>query len=602
MTGRRGDGEPTVAVARTEPAGPGPEETEQAEQPDQPGQPEQIDRPARTEQDEEAADGAGVSAGLSRRRAWVAAVAVGAVLLSGAGVAASLVIKSPAQTAAEAGPPPLDVLIARVEKRVLRDTVIVRGTVTSAQAVQVTPAVSGPEGAGPPVVTKVAVRQGEQVEAGKVLLEVSGRPVFALPGALPVYRDLKPGATGDDVKQLQKALAGLGHGTGSDQAGTFGAGTKAALGSFYRSIGYDPLPAVADRGEAVNGAEDAVTSAERSLEDARAAANSTTGGSPNTGTSGKGATGTTGTTGATGSTATGGSGAGSAGTAGGKGSGQDGARTVARAQEDLRKARERLAEARAAAGPMLPAGEVVFLESFPARADSVAVRPGSPVSGAAMSLSAGALVVRGQLQEHQKGLVRAGQKVEILSELSGVTAAAEVQSVADAPQTAQPAPGTGSTGGQGQGQQAPAPGGPSGYEMLVRPLAALDPKLVGQDVRLTVEAAATDGNALVVPVSAVSAGADGRTTVTVVDGTGAQRRVEVRPGTTGDGYVEVRPTGDGTLADGDSVVIGVNPGVAGKPGGGKTGGKSGGSGDGKTGGASGGGTSGSGGKSSGGGS
>ncbi|MFD3808322.1 peptidoglycan-binding protein [Streptomyces sp. NPDC058619] len=508
----------------------------------------------------EAVEGAGPSAGMSRRRAWVAAVAAGAMLLSGAGVAASQVIKSPAQTAAEAGPPPLDVLVARVEKRVLRDTVIVRGTVTSAQSLQVTPTVAGGEGAATPVVTKVAVRQGDRVDAGRMLLEVSGRPVFALPGALPVYRDLKPGAAGDDVKQLQKALSGLGHGTGSDRAGTFGAGTKAALGSFYRSIGYDPLPAVADRGEAVRSAEDAVTSGERSLEDARSATAAA----------------------AVGTAAPAGPGAappgqGGKGAGGAKGSGQDAARAVNRAAEDLRKASERLAEARAAAGPMLPAGEVVFLESFPARADSVAVRPGSPVSGAALSLSAGALVVRGQLQDHQKGLVRPGQKVEILSEVSGLTAAAEVLSVADAPQSAQPAqlaaPNGGPGGGQGQGQQAPAAGGPAGYEMLVRPLAPLDGKLVGQDVRLTVEAAATDGDALVVPVSAVSAGADGRTTVTVVDGTGTQRRVEVRPGTTGDGYVEVRPAGDGILADGDSVVTGVNPGVTGKQNGKQNGGK-----------------------------
>ncbi|MFZ3498216.1 peptidoglycan-binding protein [Streptomyces sp. 5.8] len=498
----------------------------------------------------------------------MAAVAVGAVLLSVAGVAASLVVKSPAQAAAEAGPPPMDVLVARVEKRVLRDTVIVRGTVTSAQAVPVTPTVAGGEGSGPAVVTKVAVRPGDAVLAGKVFLEVSGRPVFALPGALPVYRDLKPGATGDDVKQLQKALAGLGHGAGSDKAGTFGAGTKAALASFYKSIGYDPLPAVADRGEAVKSAEDAVTSAERSLEDAKAAAKSRTG---STGTT----TGGTGTTDGKGTSGTAGA-AGTSGTAGDKGAVQEAARAVARAQEDLVKARERLAEARAAAGPMVPAGEVVFLESFPARVDTVGVRPGSPVSGAAMTLSAGALVVRGQLAEHQKGLVRAGQKVEILSEVSGVTVAAEVLSVADT-QSAPPAAPNGGQG-DGQGQQAPAPGGPSGYEMLVRPLAALDSKLAGQDVRLTVEAAATDGNALVVPVTAVSAGTDGRTSVTVVDGTGTQRRVEVRPGTTGDGYVEIRPTGDGVIADGDSVVIGVNPGVANKQTGDKPNGGTGGAG------------------------
>ncbi|MFZ3467911.1 peptidoglycan-binding protein [Streptomyces sp. 4.24] len=515
-----------------------------------------------------AADGA--ADGLGRRRKWVAAVVGGAVLLAGAGVAASLVIKSPAQTAADAAPPPLDVLVARVEKRVLRDTVIVRGTVSAAQSTQVTPAVAGAEGASAPVVTKVPVRQGDRIDAGKVLLEVSGRPVFALPGSLPVYRDLKPGATGDDVKQLQKALAGLGHPVGGDPAGTFGAGTKTALTSFYTSIGYDPVPAVADRGEAVSAAEEAVTAAERSLEDARAsAARADAPATSSAGTASAGAEGS----GTEGGTADGKASAGaSAGKSGGSG-GQDAARAVSRAEEDLRKAQKRRGEAKAAAGPMLPAGEVVFLESFPGRADSVSVHPGSPVSGSAMSLSAGALVVRGHLQEHQRGLVRPGQKVEVLSELSGVTAAAEVLSVADTAQAEQPSgqSGTGTATGGGQGQQAPGPAAATGYALVVRPLQTLDPKLVGQDVRLTVEAAATDGDALVVPVSAVSAGADGRTTVTVVDGTGTQRRIEVRPGTTGDGYVEVKPVGDGQLAEGNNVVTGVNPGVAGKTG--KGGGK-----------------------------
>ncbi|WP_424211716.1 peptidoglycan-binding protein [Streptomyces sp. BI20] len=505
--------------------------------------------------DDDGDGGSAAGGGLSRRRKWVAVVVVGAVVLGGAGFGATLVVKSPAQVAAETGPPPMDVLVARVERRVLRDTVIVRGTVSSAQSVQVTPMAGAGEGGAAPVVTKVGVRAGDRITAGLVLMEVSGRPLVALPGGVPVYRDLKPGATGNDVKQLQKALAGLGHGTGSDTAGTFGAGTKAALTAFYRGIGYDPKPAVADGGEAVEAAEDAVTAAERTVEDVRTANRPAP-------AAGSGASSGTGAGTGAGTTAGGAGGGKSVGGASGSG---DGVRQLARAREDLAKARQRLAEARAAAGPMLPAGEVVFLESFPARADSVAVRPGSPATGVAMSLSAGAPIVRGQLQEHQKGLVRPGRKVEILSEVSGITAPAEVLSVADTPQVP-PRAGSG-TEGQGresEGQGSAPQGGPAGYEMVVKPLAALDPKLIGQDVRLTVEAAATDGNALVVPVSAVSAGADGRTSVTVVDGAGTQRRVEVRPGTTGDGFVEVRPTASGSLKEGDSVVTGVNPGVAGK--------------------------------------
>ncbi|MGW6710705.1 hypothetical protein ACWGDE_38240 [Streptomyces sp. NPDC054956] len=293
---------------------------------------------------------------LARQRRWVAAVVGGAVLLAGAGVAASFVIKSPAQAAADAAPPPLDVLVARVEKRVLRDTVIVRGTVSAAQSTQVVPAVAGTEGASAPVVTKVPVRRGDRIDPGKVLLEVSGRPVFALPGSLPVYRDLRPGATGDDVKQLQKALAGLGHPVVGDPAGTFAAGTKTALTAFYSSIGYDPLPAVADWGEAVSSAEDAVTAAERSLEDARssaargeasvtATAGTPTSGTPTAGTPTAGtSTAGTSTAGADGGAGDAKGGPGPSGVKAGGSAGRDAARAVSRAEEDLRKAQKRRAE------------------------------------------------------------------------------------------------------------------------------------------------------------------------------------------------------------------------------------------------------------------
>ena len=240
-------------------------------------------------------------------------------------------------------------------------------------------------------------------------------------------------------------------------------------------------------------------------------------------------------------------------------------RAVQRAREDLAGARTDLGAVLATDGPMLPAAEVVYLDGFPARVDSIPAHVGSKVSGAAvMTVSAGALVVRGTLQEYQKGLVRPGQRVQILSEASGVTAAATVASVSptvDSGQASGPVSqeqqnqAQGQDQGQDQGQGGPA--GPRGYPMVVRPDQPLDPQLAGQDVRLTVEAASTDGVALVVPVTAISAGADGRTVVTVVTKGGAQRRVEVRPGTTGDGFVEVVPVGGGVLAEGDRVVTGV---------------------------------------------
>lgn len=453
---------------------------------------------------------------LGRRRRWVVAAAVAALLLGAAGVGASMVIKSPAQAAAEAGAPEEDVLTAAVEHRVLVSSVITRGQVRAGQTVNVSPQVSvGDEGATGAVITKLPVRTQDTLKSGRLLMEVSGRPVFVLRGKVPVYRDLRPGSEGDDVEQLQKALRDLGHPTAPDAVGTFGTGTKTALGAFYASIGYDPLPAQDDDGEGLEAAGDAVRSAERALEDAKDV------GSAPKGDDAPG----------------------------------DPHRAVERAEEDLDDARAAYAATQAKSGPMLPAGEAVFLESFPARVNAVQGVVGAAVSGTAMTLSSGRLVVQAYVPEYQKGLLRAGQHVEIYSETTGASAGAQVTRVADTrTDPAQNAAGSGGEGGDaGSGPAA----GPSGYLVQITPDKALDAQLAGQDVRLTIEAASTGGKALVVPVTAITAGADGRTVVTVRAASGAQKRVEIRPGTSGDGFVAVVPVVRNALRAGDRVVTGV---------------------------------------------
>ncbi|WP_037841288.1 HlyD family efflux transporter periplasmic adaptor subunit [Streptomyces sp. NRRL WC-3549] len=459
---------------------------------------------------------------MRRRRRWVVVVAAGAALTALGGLGASLVIKSPAQAAAEAGPPPRDVLTAAVEDRVLVSSLITRGQVVAGQTARIAPQISGGEGASGAVITKIAAQAGAEVKQGQVLLEVAGRPVFALKGTVPVYRDLRPGATGKDVAQLQKALRGLGYGTEGDPEGTFGTGTKGALTAFYASIGYDPQPAQDDGGAALDAAEGAVKGAARTLEDAEDAENAELPGD-----------------------------------AAGRDGGGSPDKAVDRAREDLADARQAYAEAQAKSGPMLPAGEAVFLEGFPARVGSVQGRVGDQVTGTAMVLSSGRLLVEAYVPEYQKGLLRPGQPVEIHSEISGVTATGKVESVADTMAT----PGRSSSAGGDQGDgAADAVGRESGYLVRVTPDKALVPRLTGQDVRLTIEAASTGDKALVVPVTAITSGADGRTVVTVVDGDGGQRRVEVRPGTSGDGYVAVEPVGKGALKAGDLVVTGVDAG------------------------------------------
>ncbi|MEB8344123.1 efflux RND transporter periplasmic adaptor subunit [Streptomyces endophyticus] len=461
--------------------------------------------------------------GLSRKRKWVAVVAAAAVLLTGAGIAASFVVKSPAQAAADAKAPAEAVLTAPVEKRVLKDSVILRGTVVAGQTVDVSPAGGGTEGTTGSVVTKAPKPVGTRIRAGQVLTEISGRPVFALKGKVPVYRDLKPGSKGADVAQLQGALAGLGHATGSDTEGTFGAGTKSALAAFYASIGYSPVSAQSDGAATVQSAQDAVTEADRAWEDAKDARD--------------------------------------------KHADDETRKAVDRAAEDLARARSRLERAQVAAGPMLPASEVVYLSGFPARVDSVNAVLGSTATGKVMTVSAGRLAVDGYLQESQKGLVRAGQKVEIRAEATGFTTTASVRSVADTMAAAQDGAGTqGATGtdagsgegaGSGSGSGSGGDSAAQGYLMVVTADKTLPGDTVGQDVRLTVEAASTKGKALVVPVTAISSAGDGSTVVTVRQKGGTQRRVEVRTGTSGDGFVAVTPAAGERLAEGDEVVTGV---------------------------------------------
>ncbi|MFH8641400.1 peptidoglycan-binding protein [Streptomyces goshikiensis] len=463
-----------------------------------------------------------------RGRRGVFGVVGGAVLMAAGALLATAVVKSPAQLAAEAGPPAQGVLTAEVERRVLAETVVTRGTVVADQSVTVAP---------PGVVTKLPLKAGDPVAAGRLLAEVSGRPVFALRGAVPMYRDLVPGATGDDVAQVQAALRELGHGTGRDPKGVFGPGTKAALAELYRAVGYAPLPALKDGPATVKAARDAVRAARWALEDtetppepaAPAPSSPTAPGSP-------------GTPAPTGKPAVAGS---ETGAGKGAGAGKGVRRERERALEALREAQEGLAAAEAADGPMLPAAEAVFLRGFPARVAAVAAQVGATVSGPVLTLSAGELVVEAYLKDDKRQLLRPGMPVVISSELAGSDTRGAVAVVA-AERSPAPQP----------------PGGDLGYRMVVRAGQPLPAGFAGQDVRLTVESAATDGEALVVPVTAVSAGADGRTVVTARAADGTQRRVEVRTGTSGDGFIAVTPARPADLAPGTKVVIGTAPGAA----------------------------------------
>ncbi|MEU9298425.1 peptidoglycan-binding domain-containing protein [Streptomyces sp. NPDC048266] len=206
--------------------------------------------------------------GVRIRRRWLALIAAGAIALTGAGFGASLLIKSPAQAAADSRPPAPSVITAPVEYRTLASSVVLRGTVVAGQSVEITP--GGAADGGIPTVSKLPLKAGDEVRAGRLLVEISGRPVIALQGTVPLYRDLKPGAQGSDVGRLQDALQRLGHSTSPDNRGRFGEGTKSAVTALYDALGYEPVPVGGAEGSvAVTSAEAQVTAAERTLDDAK---------------------------------------------------------------------------------------------------------------------------------------------------------------------------------------------------------------------------------------------------------------------------------------------------------------------------------------------
>ncbi|KWT63807.1 hypothetical protein ADL21_00090 [Streptomyces albus subsp. albus] len=400
---------------------------------------------------------------MARRRRVLGGLLVGTIGLAAGGLGATMFIKSPAQAAAEKAAPPQDVLTAPVEHRVLSDTLVTRGSVTAAQTVTVSPGGPSDKSIARSVVTKVRTKKGASLSFGQVLLEVSGRPLIALRGDLPSYRDLQRGSQGDDVAQLQKALTELGYGIGADRRGTFGAGTEQAVTALYQSRGYAPLSA------SVRAQPSGTETGEKTPPTPRTAAS----------------------------------------------------------------------------GPVVPSAEVVFLSSGPLRTDTVNAVVGKEAGDKLLTLSAGRLGVRGFVAAHEKGLVHAGQKVEIFSEVSGEQATGSVVSVADAPAEAK------KDGAPDQG----------GYAVTVKPDRALPEAFSGQDVRLTIEAATSKGKVLAVPSAAISAGADGRTSVTVQGPDRAQHRVEVRTGMSGDGFVQVIPQASAHLAAGDRVVVGTDGGA-----------------------------------------
>ncbi|WP_130077085.1 peptidoglycan-binding domain-containing protein [Bifidobacterium animalis] len=91
-------------------------------------------------------------------------------------------------------------------------------------------------------VTREALTAGANLDEGGVIGVVDERPILLMQGAVPMWRTLAPGSKGEDVRQLQAALARLGY-VIYDDAGAFGDSTALAVNQYLAALGYESVDA-----------------------------------------------------------------------------------------------------------------------------------------------------------------------------------------------------------------------------------------------------------------------------------------------------------------------------------------------------------------------
>ncbi len=155
------------------------------------------------------------------------------------GWVAGLRIESPAEVAARTAAPTPSPILVQIEERVLSSNIVTRGTARFGlpHPISIAPSPLKPNRAG--FITTLPTRN-TQLREGDVMFTISGRPVLVLQGEVPAYRDLVPGASGNDVRQLEQGLQRLGFDPGPID-GTYDETTSSAVSKWYKSAGYEPF-------------------------------------------------------------------------------------------------------------------------------------------------------------------------------------------------------------------------------------------------------------------------------------------------------------------------------------------------------------------------
>jgi hypothetical protein len=234
----------------------------------------------------------------------------------------------------------------------------------------------------------------------------------------------------------------------------------------------------------------------------------------------------------------------------------------------------------------VPMTDVIFLPSLPAKVILVNGAKGQQPGQPFLELAArGSLALTGELPPAYAAQVKAGLKVKIFDEVTGINAAGAVTglgtattlaptgtivnvgggsgAVGSAGATGAGSTGSGSTGAAGSAGSAGSsnsggatnPGAPPFIPLTVQPSKPLPAALNGENVLVTVATGRTEGPVLTVPVAAIVTTGSGTSYVTVAGAGGKQTQVAVTPGISENGYVQVTPVRGGKLAAGDSVVV-----------------------------------------------
>jgi hypothetical protein len=156
---------------------------------------------------------------------------------SGGAVYAAGRARTPAQLAQRAAAPPPSTITAPVRRGGLANQLTLTGVFEHSVVVDV-PGPRSVAGATRLIVTRTPPKVGQRIDPGGLLAEVSGRPVIAMTGSFPAYRDLRPGSSGPDVAQLRRALGPL---YGTPPGAEFTARVASDVRRLYHALGYSPI-------------------------------------------------------------------------------------------------------------------------------------------------------------------------------------------------------------------------------------------------------------------------------------------------------------------------------------------------------------------------